>query len=175
MAPPNSRSFSVSVVLPASGCEMIAKVRRRSTSAASGVWATESAGSGMCIRRMWQRKPSGSRAATVIVRARRRSNPSRKSAKQALDTPLSGERRPELRQASQRLRVRRLRRQREQSDIALEQGAIAGDLQRAGLLERGKRHAPVDRACKRLLIARDDHVGAGGLTADDGQAALGQG
>jgi len=26
MAPPNSRSFSVSVVLPASGCEMIAKV-----------------------------------------------------------------------------------------------------------------------------------------------------
>src|SRR6185437_11596213 len=36
MAPPNSRSFSVSVVLPASGCEMIAKVRRRATSAASG-------------------------------------------------------------------------------------------------------------------------------------------
>ena len=36
MAPPNSRSFSVSVVLPASGCEMMAKVRRRSTSRASG-------------------------------------------------------------------------------------------------------------------------------------------
>src|SRR5450432_1772186 len=36
MAPPNSSSFSVSVVLPASGCEMIAKVRRRATSAASG-------------------------------------------------------------------------------------------------------------------------------------------
>ena len=34
IAPPNSSSFSVSVVLPASGCEMIAKVRRRSTSAA---------------------------------------------------------------------------------------------------------------------------------------------
>jgi len=32
MAPPNSRSFSVSVVLPASGCEMIAKVLRRSSS-----------------------------------------------------------------------------------------------------------------------------------------------
>src|ERR1700733_14551712 len=31
MAPPNSSSFSVSVVLPASGCEMIAKVRRRAT------------------------------------------------------------------------------------------------------------------------------------------------
>ena len=29
IAPPNSSSFSVSVVLPASGCEMIAKVRRR--------------------------------------------------------------------------------------------------------------------------------------------------
>src|SRR5699024_11409520 len=32
MAPPNSSSFSVSVVLPASGCEMIANVRRRSAS-----------------------------------------------------------------------------------------------------------------------------------------------
>src|SRR5690606_41871763 len=29
MAPPNSSSFSVRVVLPAAGCEMIAKVRRR--------------------------------------------------------------------------------------------------------------------------------------------------
>ena len=28
IAPPNSNSFSVRVVLPASGCEMIAKVRR---------------------------------------------------------------------------------------------------------------------------------------------------
>ena len=32
IAPPNSSSFSVSVVLPASGCEMIAKVRRREIS-----------------------------------------------------------------------------------------------------------------------------------------------
>src|ERR1700733_3483225 len=31
MAPPKRSSFSVSVVLPASGCEMIAKVRRRAT------------------------------------------------------------------------------------------------------------------------------------------------
>src|SRR5512140_2765874 len=37
IAPPNSSSFSVSVVLPASGCEMIAKVRRRRTSAARSV------------------------------------------------------------------------------------------------------------------------------------------
>src|SRR5574340_584773 len=29
MAPPNNSSFSVSVVLPASGCEMMAKLRRR--------------------------------------------------------------------------------------------------------------------------------------------------
>src|SRR5262249_52834811 len=36
MAPPNSRSFSVSVVLPASGWEMIANVLRRATSWASG-------------------------------------------------------------------------------------------------------------------------------------------
>src|SRR6202035_2847547 len=35
MAPPNSSSFSVSVVLPASGCEMIAKVRRRAISGSS--------------------------------------------------------------------------------------------------------------------------------------------
>src|SRR5512145_1342441 len=31
IAPPNSSSFSVKVVLPASGCAMIAKVRRRAT------------------------------------------------------------------------------------------------------------------------------------------------
>jgi len=35
MAFPNSRSFSVMVVLPASGCEMIAKVRRALTSRAN--------------------------------------------------------------------------------------------------------------------------------------------
>src|SRR5215204_1812346 len=39
MAPPKSRSFSVSVVLPASGCEMIAKVRRRLTGAEDSVMA----------------------------------------------------------------------------------------------------------------------------------------
>jgi hypothetical protein len=32
IAPPNSSNFSVNVVLPASGCEMIAKVRRRAIS-----------------------------------------------------------------------------------------------------------------------------------------------
>ena len=32
IAPPNSSNFSVKVVLPASGCEMIAKVRRRKIS-----------------------------------------------------------------------------------------------------------------------------------------------
>lgn len=35
MAPPNNSSFSVSVVLPASGCEMIANVRRRAISRCS--------------------------------------------------------------------------------------------------------------------------------------------
>jgi hypothetical protein len=34
IAPENSKSFSVSVVLPASGCEMMAKVRRRFVSSA---------------------------------------------------------------------------------------------------------------------------------------------
>src|SRR5215217_9497907 len=36
IAPENSKSFSVSVVLPASGWEMMAKVRRRRVSAAKG-------------------------------------------------------------------------------------------------------------------------------------------
>src|SRR3974390_2662374 len=43
IAPPNSSSFSVSVVLPASGCEMIAKVRRRATSVARAERAGDSA------------------------------------------------------------------------------------------------------------------------------------
>src|SRR5689334_4349025 len=37
IAPPNSRSFSVKVVLPASGWAMIANVRRRPISRASGL------------------------------------------------------------------------------------------------------------------------------------------
>ena len=37
IAPPNKSIFSVSVVLPASGCEMIAKVRRRATGFNSGI------------------------------------------------------------------------------------------------------------------------------------------
>ena len=40
IAPPKSSSFSVSVVLPASGWEMIAKVRRRAISSASGLSAS---------------------------------------------------------------------------------------------------------------------------------------
>src|SRR5689334_16696456 len=52
MAPPKSSNFSVSVVLPASGCEMIANVRRRSTSAASRVAGIESdVAIGLFIRR----------------------------------------------------------------------------------------------------------------------------
>ena len=41
IAPENSSSFSVSVVLPASGWEMMAKVRRRRVSAAKGEADTE--------------------------------------------------------------------------------------------------------------------------------------
>ena len=49
IAPPNSSSFSVSVVLPASGCEMMANVRRRAISrcVGSSVWA--GAGAISCI------------------------------------------------------------------------------------------------------------------------------
>src|SRR5262245_53975764 len=45
IAPPNSNSFSVSVVLPASGCEMMANVRRSAVSCTvkvmnlSGAWS----------------------------------------------------------------------------------------------------------------------------------------
>src|SRR5690606_28965297 len=48
IAPPNSRSFSVRVVLPASGCEMIAKVRRRAASAATSGMAKAPAGATGC-------------------------------------------------------------------------------------------------------------------------------
>ena len=52
MAPPNSSSFSVSVVLPASGCEMIANVRRRATSRTrSAGWFAVFMGSGNKNRR----------------------------------------------------------------------------------------------------------------------------
>src|SRR3546814_18905874 len=44
LAPPNSSSFSVRVVLPASGCEMIAQVRRRAASAATSGMAEAPAG-----------------------------------------------------------------------------------------------------------------------------------
>src|ERR1700752_265155 len=46
MAPPNSSSFSVSVVLPASGCEMIANVRRRRISSARSVMASPGSAGG---------------------------------------------------------------------------------------------------------------------------------
>src|ERR1044071_8871095 len=65
IAPPNSSSFSVSVVLPASGCEMIAKVRRRSTAAASGDCGIESDdASGLFTWGMWQGTGAGSRERT---------------------------------------------------------------------------------------------------------------
>src|SRR3954451_1771827 len=65
IAPPNSRSFSVSVVLPASGWEMMAKVRRRSTSVASADRAGAPSGArmGMFMARwMWQFRPLRSRS-----------------------------------------------------------------------------------------------------------------
>src|SRR5947207_15240348 len=46
IAPPNSSSFSVRVVLPASGCEMIANVRRRAISAARSVIRLRDSGRG---------------------------------------------------------------------------------------------------------------------------------
>src|SRR6202011_1612919 len=78
MAPPNSSSFSVSVVLPASGWEMIAKVRRRATSAARGETASAATAptaalSGLFMGGMSQigaAKSRRSRAAATADRAR---------------------------------------------------------------------------------------------------------
>ena len=55
IAPENSSSFSVSVVLPASGWEMMAKVRRRRTSGPSSVIAVRRS---RCRRRRPGRTPS---------------------------------------------------------------------------------------------------------------------
>ncbi|MFP5407484.1 MAG: hypothetical protein ACLGHY_14495 [Gammaproteobacteria bacterium] len=47
IAPENSSSFSVSVVLPASGWEMMPKVRRRPTSRALAALLREAGGEGV--------------------------------------------------------------------------------------------------------------------------------
>src|SRR4051812_1293179 len=64
IAPPNNRSFSVSVVLPASGWEMMAKVRLRATSALSGDERSDGASAASTIlfmAGMWQGKTARSR------------------------------------------------------------------------------------------------------------------
>ena len=61
IAPPNSSNFSVRVVLPASGCEIIAKVRRRAISSARvGIHQSALA---VCldIARRWQAAPRRNR------------------------------------------------------------------------------------------------------------------
>src|SRR5262245_28896856 len=71
IAPPNSSNFSVSVVFPASGWEMIANVRRRSTSEASGVTAIESElTKGLFIVCMWPQKQQNQADAGPACRPR---------------------------------------------------------------------------------------------------------
>src|SRR4051812_36835194 len=68
IAPPNSSSFSVSVVLPASGCEMIANVRRRATSLASGDADGDSAVRAMSdMASVWQGKRLISRTILAVA------------------------------------------------------------------------------------------------------------
>ena len=57
IAPENSSSFSVSVVLPASGWEMIAKVRRRRVSEAKDM-GVSAGGARSRARRLRQAKPA---------------------------------------------------------------------------------------------------------------------
>src|SRR5689334_17726127 len=73
MAPPNSRSFSVSVVLPASGWEMMAKVRRRSISSASGerLWPAPGARIGAFMGAYLQSQGLNSRLVQSVSRAQR--------------------------------------------------------------------------------------------------------
>ncbi len=59
IAPPNSSSFSVSVVLPASGCEMMAKVRRRLTGSGASIRSSGNSVTGIC--------PIGGRKANGVV------------------------------------------------------------------------------------------------------------
>src|SRR5437763_1638315 len=71
MAPPNSNSFSVSVVLPASGWEMMAKVRRRATSSESGDRDGDSAVAAMSdISRAFGRESGLDQAAKKLPRYR---------------------------------------------------------------------------------------------------------
>ena len=76
IAPPKSSSFSVSVVLPASGCEMMAKVRRRETGSAGAA----SAGAVMDCRR-WGPAASIARGVAVVERSQSPSPERRPSAK----------------------------------------------------------------------------------------------
>ena len=80
IAPPNSSSFSVSVVLPASGCEMIANVRRCATSRTRSGGNDGPAWSGPSARGRAQKRkpPAGSRqAASVQIIPRRPAAPPR--------------------------------------------------------------------------------------------------
>src|SRR5512143_3943713 len=77
IAPPNSSSFSVSVVLPASGCEMMAKVRRFLTSRAR-------AESPVCTGAVWVDYIGGKAVNSNLAFYRRRGNLSSGCANQAL-------------------------------------------------------------------------------------------
>ena len=98
IAPPNSRSFSVSVVLPASGWEMMAKVRRRLTEAAMssvtegarlmprgdeiGVWPFNI--KGRRNRPSWRRRSPGSTPQAISSGVR---NPIRANAAEVAEVP----------------------------------------------------------------------------------------
>src|SRR6478672_4152376 len=71
MAPPNNSNFSVSVVLPASGWEMIANVRRRATSSESGERDGDSAERATSdMRRAFDRE-NGCNQAHLVIAGRR--------------------------------------------------------------------------------------------------------
>lgn len=83
IAPPNSSSFSVSVVLPASGWEMMAKVRRRATGSAGGASVRvcinmgRSSSRGCGLRRVYPERRNRPRAPVAAATQRKLRDTSR--------------------------------------------------------------------------------------------------
>src|SRR4051812_29894216 len=116
IAPPNSSSFSVSVVLPASGCAMIANVRRRAIGAGSST-------------------ASGAMAGAIYGSAPARARRSLELEATVAAGPLGERRRGAAGRAGQVLALGRLlgRHRQRRGALALERRAPVGAQQRAEL------------------------------------------
>ena len=103
IAPEKSRSFSVSVVLPASGCEMMAKVRRRFTSGLSSVMARQV--SPVRPERLRRRVRAGARRRADVRRRRLGYRAYRSIADGGIDRAVAGNRLSERGSAAAAARI----------------------------------------------------------------------